>query len=81
MLPADAIGMLNVTDEIDASGEHRPTRDIEIGDPETDHWASLEERVERIAGSEELEERPVRDFEPDQIVGLPRDRDAERVAE
>jgi hypothetical protein len=28
MLPANAIGMLNVTYEIDASGEHSPARDI-----------------------------------------------------
>ena len=39
MLPADAIGMLNVTYEIDTSGDHGPARDIEIFDPERDHEA------------------------------------------
>jgi hypothetical protein len=34
MLPADAIGTLNVAYEIDTGGEHGPARDIEIFDPE-----------------------------------------------
>ena len=39
MLPADAIGMLNITDELDAGGQHGPARDVEILDPEPDHRA------------------------------------------
>jgi hypothetical protein len=54
MLPADAIGMLNVTYEIDTSGDHRPARDIEIFDPERDHRARGEEGVKFVGRTIEL---------------------------
>jgi hypothetical protein len=34
MLPADAVGMLNITYEFDASRKHCPASDIKIVDPE-----------------------------------------------
>lgn len=65
MLPADAIGMLNVTYEIDTSGEHSPARDIEIGDPERDHRAGSEEGMKFVGRTIELQNRAVGEAEPD----------------
>ena len=39
MLPTDAIGMLNVPDEIDTRQEHCPARGIKILDPKCDYRA------------------------------------------
>jgi hypothetical protein len=44
MLPAHPTGMLNVTYEIDAGGEHSPARHIEIVDSERDHRACPKRR-------------------------------------
>jgi hypothetical protein len=45
MLPADAVGMLNVTYECDASRKHCPASDIKIVDSECDHRACREEKL------------------------------------
>jgi hypothetical protein len=54
MLPADAIGILNITYEIDAGGEHSPARDIEIVDPERDHRACSEEGMKFVGRNRAL---------------------------
>jgi hypothetical protein len=74
MLPADAIGMLNVTYEIDASRVHSPARDIEIVDPESDHRAGSEEGMKFVGRTIELQNCTVGESEPDQVIGLPGDR-------
>jgi hypothetical protein len=79
MLPTDAIGMLNVTDEIDASGEHGPAGDIEIFDPERDHRAGREEGMKFFGRAIELQDRTVGEAEPDEVIGLPGDRHADDI--
>jgi hypothetical protein len=74
MLPADAIGMLNLTYEIDAAGEHSPARDIEIVDPERDHRACSEEGMKFVGWTIELQNRTVGEPEPYQVIGPPSDR-------
>jgi hypothetical protein len=81
MLPADAIGMLNVTDEIDTSGEHGPARDIEIFDPERDHRACGEEGMKFVGRAIEFQDSTVGEPEPDQVIGLPGDRHTDDVPE
>jgi len=82
MLPADAIGMLNVTHEIDASGEHSPARDIEIVDPESDHRAGSEEGMKFVGRTIQLQNCTVGESEPDQvIIGLPSDRYTNNIPE
>jgi len=70
MLPADAVGMLNVTYEIDAGREHSPTRHIEIVDPECDHGAGSEEGMKFVGRTKELQNRTVGESEPDEVIGL-----------
>ena len=59
MLPADATGILNVTYEIDADGEHSLAGDIEIVDPERDHGACGEEGMKFVGRTIELQNRTV----------------------
>jgi hypothetical protein len=64
MLPANAIGMLNVTYEIDTSGEHSPARDIEIVDLERDHRACSEEGMKFVGRTIELQNCTIGEPEP-----------------
>ena len=79
MLPADAIGMLNVTNEIDTSSEHSAAGDIEIVDPERDHRACSEEAMEFVGSTIEFQNRTVGEPEPHEIIGLPGDRDTHDI--
>ncbi len=72
MLPADTIGMLNVTYEIDTSGKHSIARDIEIVDPERDHRASSAEGMKFVGRTIELQSCTIGEPEPDQVIGLPK---------
>jgi hypothetical protein len=74
MLPTDAIGMLNVTYEIDTSGKHGPARDIEVLDPERDDRACGEEGVKLVGRTIELQNCTVGEPEPYQVIGPPSDR-------
>ena len=79
MLPADAIGMLNVTYEIDAGGEHSSARHIEIVNSERDHWACSEEGMKFIGWTIEFQNTPVGEPEPHEIIGLPGDRNTHDI--
>ena len=81
MLPADTIGMLNVTYEIDASGKHSIARDIEIVDPERDDRACSEEGMKFVGRTIELQSRTVGEPEPYQVIGLPSDRHPNDIPE
>ena len=81
MLPADAIGMLNVTYEFDTGGEHGPVRDIEVFDPERDHRACGEEGMKFVGRTIELQTSTVGEPEPDQVIGLPSDRHTNDIPE
>jgi hypothetical protein len=48
MLPADAVGMLNITYEFDASRKHCLASDIKIVDSECDHRACSEEAMKFV---------------------------------
>jgi hypothetical protein len=81
MLPANAIGMLNVTYEIDTSGEQSPTRDIEIVDLERDHRACSEEGMKFVGRTIELQHCTIGEPEPHQLIGLPSDRHTNDIPE
>jgi len=48
MLPTDAVGMLNIIYEFDASRKHCPASDIKIVDSECDHRACSEEAMKFV---------------------------------
>jgi hypothetical protein len=80
VLPARPIGVLHVTNESGARGEHCSTRRIEIVDPESDHRTTRgEEGVEPVSRSVKLQNRAVFELEPDQVIALPRDWHAHHV--
>jgi hypothetical protein len=79
MLPADAIGMLNVTNEIDTGSEHSAAGDIEIVDPERYHRACSKEAMEFVGWTIEFQNRTVGEPEPHEIIGLPGDRDTHDI--
>jgi hypothetical protein len=81
MLPADAIGMLNVTYEFDTGGEHGPARDIEVFDPEPDHRARGEEGMKFVGRTIELQNSTVGEPEPYEVIGLPGDRHTNDIPE
>jgi hypothetical protein len=81
MLPADAIGMLDVTDKLDTGGQHGPAREVEILDSEPDHRACGEEGMKFVGRTVELQDSTVGKPEPDQVVGLPSDRDTDDIPE
>src|SRR6516164_6880958 len=68
MLPAHPTGMLNVTYEFDAGGEHSPARLIEIVDSERDHRACSEEGMKFIGWTIEFQNCPVGEPEPHEIL-------------
>jgi hypothetical protein len=81
MLPADAIGMLNVTYEIDTGGEHGPARGIEVFDPERDHRACGEEGMKFVGRTIKLQNSTVGEPERYQVIGLPSDRHTNEISE
>jgi hypothetical protein len=74
MLPADAIGMLNVTNEIDTGREHSIVRDIKIVDAECDYRPCGEERMEFIGRTIEFQNGTIGKPKPYQVISLPSDR-------
>jgi hypothetical protein len=71
MPPTNAIGILNLADEIDACGEHGPVRRVEILDPETYDRAGREEGMKFVARTIELQDCAVGECEPNEVIGLP----------
>src|SRR5262249_31726270 len=80
MLPAHAVGMLNIADEFDAGCKHGLAGDIEIVDPESDHRTCREEAVKFVGWTVKLQNRTIGEPESDKIVGLSAHFHAKNIA-
>ena len=81
MLPTDAVGILGFADEMDAGLDHRSAHIFESLDSERDDRAGDEEGMKFVGWTIELQHRTVAEPEPDQVIRLPRDRNAQDIPE
>src|ERR1700759_5439086 len=65
MLPALAVGMLNVADEVEAGRKHGVLRGVKIIDLESHHRAGREEAVKLVGRTIQLQDRAVGELGPD----------------
>jgi len=81
VLPADAVGMLNVPYEHDTGRKHGAARVIKIVHSKCHDRTCGEECMEFVARTVEFQDRTVGKPESHQIICLPGDRHADYISE